>query len=500
MNTLSKIILILILILSFVLRTWNLSTNPPEIFTDELSNYTSAKSIFETGKDLGGNLNIFFWGQVAPHPPIYGYSTYISSKVFGENAFALRIPAAIYGTLTVLLLYFLTYAFTKSRLASIFSTLTLSILPWHIHFSRVGWEPAAFLPYFLLGLLFISRYIETTNPQKPNRYIFAGFTLLGVSVYTYFGSWLYSLLFIAIITISNYSYFLKNKSVLFLGVLIYAIFLTPLFFYLNSDPLNLERAKRISVFSEGLNISSLSVFLKNYFSHFTLEFLFISGDPNLRHGNGSGVLYWWMLPFILLGFIKIFSNFNKNWANKLIVSWMIIYPLGGALTNDGVPHAMRTLIGAPILSILTAIGFKSILNFLIKRKLYTTLVLSSILLSSLIILELNRFTTNYFKTYPIISSAYWQYGHKEIFEIIKKNESKYRRVCLGNLDYWGNKELLYFYLYPTPLEVIETWDSPRCLLKESLVVIPSGNQIPPNYKIIKSIYNPENIIIYTIAH
>lgn len=495
MDLILKIFFILILSLALLLRIWNLSSNPPEIFTDELSNFTSAKSVIETGKDLNGKLGIYFWGRVAPHPPIYGYSSYITSRIFGENAFGIRFAAAVHGVLTVILIYLITKYFFKNYLVSLFAALTLAILPWHIHFSRVGWEPAAFLPFFLFGLLLILEGLH----NKITRLVYLAFLFFGLSAYTYFGSWFYSLLFLILLVFFNKTFFLKNKKILFNGIIIYSIFIVPLFLFLNNDPLHLERATRISTFSQGINQQSISIFIHNYLSHFTLDYLFISGDPNLRHGAGTGVLYWWMLPFILIGLFFAIKNIKKSWDNSFLILWLVIYPLGGALTNDGVPHAMRTLIGAPIFCILTALGFKEIFDYLSIKKLKLFKIFFLLLTFSIILLELFLFSKRYFVNYPIFSATYWQYGHKEIFEIIKKNENNYQRVCLGNLDYWGNKELLYFYLYNSKLVIFETWNHPRCFSKNSLLVIPKGNTIPKNSKIIQKIYSLNKNLIYTIV-
>ena len=84
-------------------------------------------------------------------------------KVLGLNEWAVRIPGAMLGVLTVLLMYLLVKelfreGFTQIHkqmnadvLASI-ASLILAISPWHIHFSRGGWEVNVATFFMVLGL------------------------------------------------------------------------------------------------------------------------------------------------------------------------------------------------------------------------------------------------------------------------------------------------------------------------------------------------------------
>ncbi len=47
----------------------------------------------------------------------------------------------------------------------------------------------------------------------------------------------------------------------------------------------------------------MATFMRNYVAHFAIAPLFAYGDGILDHGPHYGVLYWWMLPFIVVGVI-----------------------------------------------------------------------------------------------------------------------------------------------------------------------------------------------------
>ena len=85
MSLLAKLTLLFIISIAVGIRVTNLTHNPPELFSDELVNIVSARSVIETGKDLEGKLLPYFSDRVELRPPIYGYSAYLSTKLLGNN-------------------------------------------------------------------------------------------------------------------------------------------------------------------------------------------------------------------------------------------------------------------------------------------------------------------------------------------------------------------------------------------------------------------------------
>src|SRR3989344_5188900 len=103
-------VLILIILLAAFLRFYNLSKTPPSLYWDEASLGYNAYSILKTARDEHGQFlpitNFAAFGDYKP--PGYIYLTVPSIAIFGVNEFAIRFPSAFFGTLTVLLAFFLT--------------------------------------------------------------------------------------------------------------------------------------------------------------------------------------------------------------------------------------------------------------------------------------------------------------------------------------------------------------------------------------------------------
>src|SRR3990167_2913092 len=97
-----------ILILAFILRFYRLGEIPLSLDWDETSNAYNAYSILKTGRDeYGLFLPITNRSFEDYKPPLYMYLNIPTVAVFGLTAFAARLPSAIFGFLTVPIIYFL---------------------------------------------------------------------------------------------------------------------------------------------------------------------------------------------------------------------------------------------------------------------------------------------------------------------------------------------------------------------------------------------------------
>ena len=102
------LVLFLILILGFFLRVVNLDKVPNGFFCDEASIGYNAYSLLKSGRDeFGKSWPLFFRAFGEYKNPIQIYSTIPFVALFGLNEGSVRLVSAIYGTLTILAVYFL---------------------------------------------------------------------------------------------------------------------------------------------------------------------------------------------------------------------------------------------------------------------------------------------------------------------------------------------------------------------------------------------------------
>ena len=490
-KTVALLAILIILMLGLILRTWNLYSNPPALFADELVNFCGIRSVMETGKDLDGKNLFYLSDRVELRTPLYGTLAYFSTRFFGENSFGIRFPAAFMGTLTILLLYAFVLELTKNQLPALFTAFCLAILPWHIHLSRIGWEPAALLCFLLSALLFFTIGIK----RDKKIILLAGFAFFSLTIYTYAGAPLYAFLFLVFLIIAHYRYFFKNPFYLFGGCLLSALLAVPYIIVALTQPALLERARRISTFAAGFNWKTLTLFFKNYLAHFNLEYLFIKGDGNPRLSAFHGVLYWWMLPLILTGLAGLWKFVRPRLFFWLILFWLIIYPLGGSLTTDGVPHSNRTLPGAPLFALFAGMGMFYVIYLLediVDRIRHFKWLKESGAAVIILVTGFSAipFINHYFRIYPVVSSNFWNDRQDQVFSTVKAIEQNYKNVFLGNLDYWIEIPMLAYYYPDRKLHYIDE-DTPYNWYNVSgtICVLTSDMRRPDRYKLIRTVYD-----------
>src|SRR3990167_4397240 len=120
-----KIILIFIIALAFILRFYRLG-DYPALNADEAAIGYNAYSLMETGKDEHGNpWPIHFQSFNDYKPGAYFYMVLPFIKFMGLNEWAVRIPGASLGVMTVLLIYLLVKELFKDEKTALIASFML---------------------------------------------------------------------------------------------------------------------------------------------------------------------------------------------------------------------------------------------------------------------------------------------------------------------------------------------------------------------------------------
>lgn len=182
--------LALILALGAFLRFYRLDTIPPGLNNDEAFNLLDIQSL------LRGQFSIFFPANTG-REPLWFYLNTASVAFFGMNAFALRVTAALIGTVTVGLLYACTRTLFHSKGTAGRAALFLAISTWHLFYSRYGLRVILATMLTLLALWWYWRGLIRPGPGRTRAYVLAG-VCTSLAVYTYLSSRLLPLLLIAL--------------------------------------------------------------------------------------------------------------------------------------------------------------------------------------------------------------------------------------------------------------------------------------------------------------
>ena len=460
----NKVLLLGIILLAFVLRFYRLA-DYPALNADEAAIGYNAYSLLTTGMDEHGNpWPIHFQSFNDFKPGLYFYLVLPFVKLLGLTELAVRIPGALIGVATVLALYFLVKELFKSERLALVSSLFLAISPWHLHFSRGGWEVNTATFLIVLGLWLFFKALA-----KPRYYLFSVVSFV-LSIYAYHAARIIAPLLVFGLLIIYWRQLRRNIKMLVVAAGVGLILLFPLVLDftkgavvsrvagvgLFSDPgplsrINEQRGQHADF--QGLGAKLLHnkavnyglAFAQNWAEHFWGEFLFLSGDDIQRNKvPETGTMYLVDLIFILAGIVAIARN-SKGWGPILI--WLLLAPLAAALTFQS-PHALRAQNMVVPLVVISAHGLMTMVRWLQKLKNKKLLAVGYWSLVILVGWGLARYLHIYYvhlaKEYPFSS----QYGLKELVSYVGNEENKYKKVWVT--DRYDQPYIMFlFYLqYP----------------------------------------------------
>lgn len=465
MNKTNKNIFLLFILLIAGLRFYKLGQLPSGINADEASIGYDAYSILKTGRDQWGDfLPLNYFKSFGDYKlPVHFYLTVPSILIFGLNEFAIRLPAALAGFLSVFLTYFLTYElFRKGKyenyafVLALLSAFLLAISPWHFVLSRTGHEISLSVFLIILGMLLFLR----------NDLLF--FLAFFLGFYTYHTARIFILL------ILPFLFFLYRKKALIKSklrtcLLVYfLLFLTP--FLLNFfsktggvrilQTTGIPKVGMINQVNEKRGVcfqflptflcrffyNRLEVFgveyLKNYLNHFSPFTLFTHGVQGVDTFSLAkrGLFYLFELPFILIGGFYLFLK-SKNRYRKLLAVWLLLYPIPASLT--GFDNSRRMMLLLPLFQILGALGILISWQTIKDKKNQLLRFASVVFFSILIIFSFSRFLVDFLE-YNIANSRDFKNGFKEMIAFVKANEDKYEKIYISNYYDYAYIHYLFF--------------------------------------------------------
>ena len=459
-----NIILILIIGIAIFLRIYSLGKVPSSPDWDEVALGYNAYSILETGRDEYGKfIPVVLRSFDDYKPALYAYLIIPFIKIFGLSVVAVRMPAIIFGVITVITIFFIMKELFKkpikiekftisNNFISLFTALLVAFSPWHIQFSRIAFEAGVGLSINLIAILFFLKGLR-------NKYFLAlSFVFGAISIYVYQSEKVYVPLLFSILIIVFWKSIQKiSKKWILLSFCLALLVSAPMIFYILTNPNALSRAKGVSVFTDttkllasntdkmkrniengdipgqvidNRRIDYVKAFTSGYLSHFQPNWLFYQGDVARHHAPFMGNLYLFTLPFILLGiYVLLFSDADRK-TKYFIILYGLIAPIPASITID-VPHAVRTINFIPVFDVLAALGILFFVYFCLSKKLYIKVPLIAAFLL-IVILNVSYYLNQYFVQQNYYNSEYWQYGWEDAVLYTKEEAKKFDHVVVTN--------------------------------------------------------------------
>lgn len=474
------VLLGIIFIIGFILRFYRLGDVPVGFHRDEAFLGYNAYSILKTGMDMNGNFLPLHLESFLYSPAGYSYFSIPFIALFDLSVFSVRFASALFGSITIIVFYFLTKEFLINKKYSLQMALVaagiLSVSPWHINLSRTATENVLVVFFLMLGT-----FLYLLWAKKGGWWFFViSFVSFALTMFIYqapraFLPFFLPLLIYIFPPVQNKSQSIKAWMVTFLVVIIF-----PLFFILASKDLNL-RLRTVSIFAteesrlvlndyiltDGVfDVPILQArffhnkivvytqqFLENYFSHFSYQFLFSdNGFPERYKVPHAGLLYGIELPFLFFGFWRLFRNHKK--VGWFLLGWILITPIGTGLTFDDVPNLQRTLMLVPVFSLFTACGVVYSYAFL-----RTRLKNSIIIVLGIFVYSIFFYLHQYYVHAQVYRPWYRQDGYKQLVAAVNNILPKYQNVIITDRESAPTIFFLFFGKYDPSLFQTETASS-----------------------------------------
>jgi 4-amino-4-deoxy-L-arabinose transferase-like glycosyltransferase len=439
--------LLLILVVGAALRLYRLDQAPPGLHQDEASNAWNAWCLLKTGQDQSGERWPLFCTRAFGEyrSALFLYALLPFQAIGGLSVWTTRLPGVGCGLAAIALIFYVG-ARLFGRAVGLIAAALLAVTPWAIQQSRWGHEAVATPVLMLapLALLLWARFPLGDDPEgdpgapgelrlersraSPGliRAALAG-AAAGLACYGYPTVRVVLpllLLFTLIVAAPAWLNLFRTRrgaaAVAALAIGWMALF-GPLAW---QHLVHAERIGRRASITHTWDsnapltdtIGSLAwVVACRYPPHYESNFLFVQGDPNpVRSLPGGGVLPGYLLPLLLAGAIVVARTADRSRAARLLLIWLLVWPLADCFSDFGGPHALRSLPGLPALILLAALGAVRTGTWLAERSRVAA-VTASAALGIAVVAHTVYFARIYFGDYFRQPTAYVEF-HADLLE------------------------------------------------------------------------------------
>jgi hypothetical protein len=320
--------------------------SPTYLFTPE----QRSVSEWPDGLDQhGAHWPLFFEAFGDWKSPLYVYAAFLTESALC-TPFTTRLPSLLYALGAAWLLCLILRELTGDQVVARWLALGYLLCPCTFTYARTAVSEASCVPfYLLLAILAVLRWERAPSARSA---AVAGLAL-GLTAYSY-STW--RLLGPLAVVWTAWCYRRRPGVGWFLGAA--ALMGIPMGIFMLNHPGALElRLETMSIWRDHPGAWVVAWrFVQHYAQHLGPDFLFLHGDPNLRHNPGGGFLQAWIIAPAVLGVLALW------WARRpWLLGLVAISPVAVALTHfDTMPHASRMLHLAPLIFLLAGLGLMRI--------------------------------------------------------------------------------------------------------------------------------------------
>jgi 4-amino-4-deoxy-L-arabinose transferase-like glycosyltransferase len=371
------ILLLSLVAAAFAVRAFLINDIPSGVYPDEAVNGTDALTAWEN-RDFR-----WFYENNNGREGLYINLIALSTALFGNTVFALKLWSILAGTLAVLGVYLLGKELFASRRAGIIAAFLMAFSFWAINFSRIGFRASFVALILTFSFFFLFQGIRT---KRIAPFVWSGL-IFGIGFHTYIAFRLAPaiLLVIAIALLLSQQRVIRTYWKHALAFLV-AMMITaaPIAFNFITHPEHIgSRSGSISVFSPEVNDGDLVGTIVETTS-LSIAKYFVWGDQNWRHNFPPFPILDPLTAISLgIGLVWIIQEwFRCLWRriryqerdygfviSSFLLGSFVIMLAPEFLTAEGIPHALRAIGTQPFVFLIAALP---LLHFFREADKYTS--------------------------------------------------------------------------------------------------------------------------------
>ncbi|MCB0077296.1 MAG: glycosyltransferase family 39 protein [Anaerolineales bacterium] len=402
------LLLIAIFAVALLLRTTHLELLPHTLGGDE------ASQGLEAVKVINGEIRNPFSTGWLNVPTLSFFYNSLSIRLMGETVTALRLPWAILGAVTVMLVFWLVTRLRGIMLGFVTAGL-LALFHYHIHFSRLGSNQIADPFFMVLMLLFLYRARDRNSPLD---WALAG-VVTGVAQFSYAGARLTvvvlfaTILFFLLTNLKRRALFRDLVGGALNSTAAFLITAAPMIQYAIRFPNEYNaRLNQVGLIQSGLldRMAASPAFGSRWaviwyqFKQSALAFN-IYPDRSSWYGLSQPLMDEWWAPLFMLGLlyctVRVLMPRVDNRLFPMVIWFWAGILLGGVLT-DSAPSSQRLITLAVPATFFIAVLLQRLWQFILDAlDLRNRRLLASALLFSVLALGLTS-VHGYFTDYSAL--------------------------------------------------------------------------------------------------
>jgi 4-amino-4-deoxy-L-arabinose transferase-like glycosyltransferase len=467
----SFLVFVLIILLAAFLRFYQLGSVPLGITNDEAGYMYSAYSVWNTGHDIAGKFLPLSFNLDNSFSPVTVYLMSPFIGIFGLSPFVGRLPFALAGIGSVILLYLIAKCLFDNQGIALAGMFVLAVSPWHLQFSRAAYDAGLVVFFVLLGTYFFIRGLERW------KWILWSIPFFILAFYTYHATKIFLIVYIPFLILFYQQKLLKMKKVISLFVIVMILTLLSFLVVMRTQDVtrqnmllwndmgavqlavDQERAKNSAPFFlrqifNNKPLYFLRVLRENYLGAFSPNLLFLYGEESAIAGTYyRGEFYIIELPLLILGLYYLFAKASKS--NRIFIAIAILLsPIPSAVAIDKT-YVSRSIMLLPFLSIVIGCGIYFFFSTLFtkNKKIFFTIF------SCLYVFLIASYIYQYYSRYSIYGAESWHKSSRDLAIYMWENKDK--NIYLVNSE---KMFLLQYGIYNRvdPLVMQKAWqDNPR---------------------------------------